>query len=130
MRSGAVRPRTYAPGAFEGGTASNGARSMTGSSLPWAPEKASVGRSNCRSSSRSVSRALRTGPTAGGRAEGVDGEDPAQPGLHLLDVDDVGLFQTGVGPGGRDVVDLHGQHPAGPVEGELSRGEPRPCTPR
>ncbi|CAM5268874.1 hypothetical protein SMICM304S_03097 [Streptomyces microflavus] len=61
--------RRQARGAADGGTASRGARSMAGRSLLWAPEKASTGRSNWRSSSRSVSRALRTGPITGGSSE-------------------------------------------------------------
>src|ERR1022692_347478 len=45
------------------------ARSTTGSSRGWAPEKANAGVPNCLSSSMSSSRALRTGPMSGGICE-------------------------------------------------------------
>ena len=45
------------------------ARSTTGSSWGWAPEYANAGRPNWRSSCRSSSRALRTGPMTGGKRE-------------------------------------------------------------
>ncbi|GGS72017.1 hypothetical protein GCM10010285_58720 [Streptomyces pseudogriseolus] len=58
--------RVKAPASDSGSTGVSGASSISGSSLLWAPEKASSGSSNWRSSSRSDSRALRTGPSDSG----------------------------------------------------------------